>query len=187
MANIGQKFKNFGRKIVVKLKYHPNILPLLVMVIGFIVFSLGYSNVSVATIRINRANMGLYIFASYLLSILSMVCLMNAFPRREKVKIPFLVLAIVMVVAVIVFQVLYLLILNGVFAEVAAGSYKLNKDIVKPVISARNVILTYIIIEAVVLVLILLIPVIKKLLSKVNTRVQINENENISSIDISND
>ncbi len=189
MSKLSQKFNNFGRKIIIKLKYHPNVLPMLVMIIGFVVFSLNLTNVSETTLAIGKKHMGLFCFVSYLLSILSMVCLLNSFPRREKVKIPFIVLTVIMMTVIIVTNVLYLGRIAEFYKDVADPSKKLNPNAERlaQIASANVTFIVNIIFEGVALLLLAALPLIKKALGKVNTRVQISENENISSIDISND
>ena len=188
MAKILQKIKNFGRKMLVKLKYHPNFLPMLVMFVAFVVFSLNLKSVSGATLYINKDFIGLYQFVSYLLSILSMVALMNAFPRREKVKIPFIVLTFIMIAIIIFTNIMYVSLIDGRFIIHNDGTNPI-KDPAKitELASAKTSYIVNIVFEVVALILLALVPVIKKVMAKVNTRVQLEENENISTIDISND
>ena len=93
-------FKEFLRKRVVALKRKPQTIALIVLAIAFIFYSLNLTQFSNTTARINRAGMGLCEFATMLFSILSMVCFLNAFPHRQKVKIPMLVLLFVMIAIV---------------------------------------------------------------------------------------
>ena len=184
------KIAVFFRKIMVTLKYRTNIVPMVVMLVGFLVFSLQITSVSETTLYIGKDNMGLFMFASYLFSILAMVTLLNSFPRREKPRIVFIILTLAMIVAVMVMDVLYIGKINAKFAELGEeGFAKLIENgrdaIVADMYGARTATIVNIVFEAVCALLIAFLPVIKKLLMKINTRVVFDENANISDIDLS--
>ena len=188
----------FLRKIIVTLKYRPKILPIIVLVIGFVLLSLNLACISETTLYINRTNMGLYIFVSYLLSVLSLVCLINAFPNREKAKIAFLVLAFVLLAAVVAMDLLYISTVATKLNELQTTTNNagvtlwqalLDGESARPdqMLSAKTWVTVHMVFECVGIVLVALLPVIKKLMRKINTRVVIEENENIANIDLSED
>ena len=176
----------FFKKIIVTLKYRTHIVPILLLVIGFVVFSLMLTDVSNTTLFIGYSNMGLYIFISYLTSILAFVALSRTFPKREKVKLFFLILSFVLLAVVIFVDVLYLGLINTKIESLGPGGFEaLEAKRQAHISNARTAVMINIIFDAIVMVLLALLPVIRKLLMKINTRVVFDENANISSIDLS--
>ena len=107
MAKNPSGFREFLRKRIVALKRKPQNIPLLVLGIAFLYYSLNLTSISNTTAKINTAGMGLSGFAAMLFSILSLVAFMNAFPHRKKVNVPMLVIMFVMVGIVIYADVHY--------------------------------------------------------------------------------
>ncbi len=186
----------FFRKMIVTLKYRPKIIPVIVLIIGYVLLSLNLANISETTLYINRTNMGLYIFVSYLLSVLSLVCLLNAFPNREKPRIVFIVLAFVLLAVVVTMDALYISTVATKLNELQTTTNNagvilwealLNSGSNRPeqMLSAKTWVTVHMVFECVVIVLVALLPAIKRLMRKINTRVVIEENENIASIDLS--
>jgi len=188
----------FFRKILIKLKYTPNIVPLLVLIVGYVVLSLNLLNISETTLYIGKQNMGLYAFVSYLLSILSLVCLLNSFPKREPTKLPFLILTFVLLGLTILMDILYINLVSTRISELKAGVTEAgltqwaalqanNPTRVSQMLSARTSYVVHIVFVAVGIVLLALLPVIRKLMKKINTRVALDENEHIADISLSDD
>ena len=90
MNKIKHGIFEFFRKRVVALKRKPHLIPLLVMGVAYVYYSLNLSSIARTTSDINGKNMGLTEFAAMLLGILLLVCFMNAFPHRKKVNLPML-------------------------------------------------------------------------------------------------
>ena len=99
--------KEFFRKRLVSLKRKPHMIPLAVLGIAFVYYSLNLTQVSNTTALINGQHMGLTEFATMLFSVLSLVCFMNAFPHRKKVNIPMLALMFLMVGGMIFCDIYY--------------------------------------------------------------------------------
>ena len=84
------KTKNNGgikeavRKLIVSLKRNPSVIPLVVLFVTFLYYSLNLTNMSDTTAKIQGMGMGLSQFCIMLFSLLSLVCMLNAFPRRQK-------------------------------------------------------------------------------------------------------
>lgn len=93
--------KELWRKFLVSLKRRPQMIPLAVLVGGFLFYSLNLMHISDTTARIQGPGMGLAGFATMLFSMLSFMCFLNAFPYRKKPNIPMLVLMFVLVGIVI--------------------------------------------------------------------------------------
>lgn len=92
--------REFIRKRLVGLKRKPQIIALLTLLAAFVYYSFNLTHISNTTASINYPGMGLSAFVIMLFSILSMVCFLNAFPRRKKANIPMLVLMFAMIVGV---------------------------------------------------------------------------------------
>ena len=185
----GQRFaaglKEAWRKFLVAIKRRPQMIPLVVLVAAFLVYSLNLMHVSDTTAKIQGAGMGLAGFATMLFSMLSMVCFMNAFPYRKKVNIPMLVLMFVMLGVVIFADVYYL-------GRISAALNRADNPIT---ITASTLYIAYaqwyvrmhIIILCVAIVLIVLLPVYSKLIRKIRTSVEVTDNGAMGEIDISGD
>lgn len=76
----------FVRKRIVGLKRKPQMIPLVVLAIAFIYYSFNLTIISNTTAYVQGVGMGLAGFAIMLLSVLLLVCLLNAYPRRQKPK-----------------------------------------------------------------------------------------------------
>ena len=63
--------KEMWRKFLVAIKRRPQMIPLAVLVIAFLFYSLNMSNISNTTARIQGAGMGLAGFTTMLISMLS--------------------------------------------------------------------------------------------------------------------
>ncbi len=185
----GQRFaaglKEAWRKFLVAIKRRPQMIPLVVLVVAFLVYSLNLMHVSDTTAKIQGAGMGLAGFATMLFSMLSMVCFMNAFPYRKKVNIPMLVLMFVMLGVVIFADVYYL-------GRISAALNRADNPIT---ITASTLYIAYaqwyvrmhIIILCVAIVLIVLLPVYSKWIRKIRTSVEVTDNGAMGEIDISGD
>ena len=185
----GQRFaaglKEAWRKFLVAIKRRPQMIPLVVLVAAFLVYSLNLMHVSDTTAKIQGAGMGLAGFATMLFSMLSMVCFMNAFPYRKKVNVPMLVLMFVMLGVVIFADVYYL-------GRISAALNRADNPIT---ITASTLYIAYaqwyvrmhIIILCVAIVLIVLLPVYSKWIRKIKTSVEVTDNGAMGEIDISGD
>ena len=183
MAKNPAGFHEFLRKRLVGLKRKPQTIALLVLGFAFIYYTFNLTQISNTTALINGPHMGLTGFATILLSTLSLVCFMNAFPHRKKVNIPMLVLMLLMVGVVIFCDRYYgTCITNAITREenridpTGANSF---------ILAARTVVNVHTWILAVGLGLVALLPVYSKALKKINTNINIEGNGGMGKIDIS--
>ena len=181
-SKIGSTLKERVRKFLVTLKRNPHFIPLTMLIISFVVLSFNLTKISNTTAVMNKSWMGLFAFVSMLLSILSMVCMLNAFPKRSKPNIPMVAVMLAFFAIIMTCDLLYCLkILNGV------------NDPIEPFkITEKN----YFIVEAqmalyihigtmfVTTVTVVCEPIIAKLLKKINTSVDVEDNGTIAAIDI---
>ena len=164
MAKNPSGLKEFWRKRLVSLKRKPHMIPLVVMAIAFLYYSLNLTHISDTTARIQGQGMGLAGFATMLFSMLSLVCFLNAFPHRKKVNIPMLVLMLLMVGIVIYCDIYY------------------GGRITAAITREENQIILY-----VGVALLALLPVYGKAIKKINTNIDVEDNGGMGKIDISED
>ena len=175
--------REMWRKFLVSIKRRPERIPLAVIVVAFLFYSLNMSYISNTTARIQGQGMGLAGFATMLFSMLSFMCFLNAFPYRKKVNVPMLALMFVMF-AIILFA-------DGYY--ISAISRAMNRAdspiVVTEATNYINLALQDLRIHMGILVagmaLIALLPVYSKMLRRINTSVDIGDNGQLGAIDIS--
>ena len=177
--------KEMVRKFIVSLKRRPQLIPLAVFVIAFLVYTLNLSQVSDTTAKLQSAGMGLAGFAVMLFSMLSMVSFMNAFPYRKPVNKPMLILMFVMNAIIIFADIFYINAVNGVQGN-EATRVAITKDTLY-IVYAQYYLQMHIIILAVAIVLTVLLPVYSKLLRKINTNIEVEGNAEMGAIDLAGD
>ena len=173
----------FLRRFFVALKRQPSIIALVVLLIAFFQYSLNLTHISDTTAKIQGPGMGLCGFATMLFSMLSLVCALNAYPRRKKPVIPMLILAILMLGLIIFCDVYYSGMITAALTR-ADNPIKLDSSTIY-IAKAFNVLQDHIIIEIVGAALFLLVPVYSKLLRKINTSVTVEDYGKLDAIDIS--
>ena len=150
--------KEVWRKFLVSLKRRPQMIPLVVLVIAFLFYSLNLMYISDTTARIQGPGMGLAGFATMLFSMLSFMCYLNAFPYRKKP------------------------ILNAV---TRADNPIVPTEATSYIVTAYDNLRIHIVILVVAIVLVLLLPVYSKLLRKIKTSIDVEDNGSMGTIDIS--
>ena len=175
--------KEFFRKFMVGLKRKPSIIPLLVLVVAFLVYALNLTHISDTTAKIQGPNMGLTGFATMLFSTLSLVCFMNAFPKRKPVNKPMLILMFAMN-ALLLFCDFYYnsCIVNAVTRADNPIAITTSTAYIYQASWLMGVHQTILIVG---LVLTILLPVYSKLLNKVKTSIEVEENADMGAIDLS--
>ena len=174
--------KEFFRKKIVSLKRNPSIIPLLVLLVSFILYSFNLTVVSNTTAKIQGAGMGLAQFCIMLFSLLSMLCMLNAFPRRKKPNIPMIVLMFVMFGIIIYCNIHYSnAVLNALYRP--ESPIQLN-DTTRYIANAYNMLGTHMILVIITAALVALLPVYSKLLKKINTSIAVDDNGQMAQIEI---
>ncbi len=202
IKNLGASLKESFRKNVVSLKRNPKIIPMIILLIAFVYFSLNLGAISETTLQIQlrkpvldaaglqkmdaagnlvwkSQNMGLTAFAIMLLSVLSVVCILNAFPRRKKVNIPMLAIGILMIGIVIYCDLHYT---SCIMYWWENGDRRFDY-----VSKAYKALYNHMYITIAGLVAIVLMPVYTKLLGLINTKVNLEDNGNMDAIELSED
>ena len=175
--------KEFFRKLMVGLKRRPQTIPLLALVISFVYYSMNLTNISNTTAKIQGPGMGLCGFVTMLFSMLSLVCFLNAFPHRKKANIPMLVLMFLMLGCVLFCDNYYSGLIMRALTR-ADNPITLTPSTIY-IANAYNVLQDHMIFLIVSIALIVLLPVYSKLLKKVKTSVEVEDNGKLGEIDIS--
>jgi hypothetical protein len=174
--------KEAARKFIVSLKRNPSIIPLVMLFVTFLLYSLNLTSVANTTAKIQGKGMGLCEFVIMLLSLLSMVCMLNAFPRRKKPNIAMIILMFVMFGAIIYCNIHYS---NAVMAALYRPESPIKLDeSTKYIADAYNMLGTHMILVIITAALVALLPVYSKLLKKINTSIAVDDNGQMAAIEI---
>ena len=164
--------KEWFRKRIVALKVKPQIIPLCVMVITTVYFMLILFPVSEAVSwnYNDTAATGICVFVTTLVSLLYLVSFLNAFPKRKKPKIFFIVLVFVMIAAQIGCDVGYYVQMS----KAIAGAANTTSDAYLTATKAQPLMLGHLILLGISTVVFALLPVYSKLIRKINTAIKID-------------
>ena len=128
--------------------------------------------------------MGLAGFATMLFSILSLVCFLNAFPRRRKVNVPMLTLMLLMVGVVIYCDYYYA---GCIHTAVTRAENRIDPTAATNLFigSAAHMLSVHRVLLGIGVALVALLPVYTKLLRKINTNIDVEGNSDMGKIDLS--
>ena len=180
-VSFGAKVKEGFRKFLVSLKHKPHMIPMVMMVITFLYYSLNLTHVSNATASINKTPMGLCGFITMLFSMLALVCFMNAFPNRKPVNKPMLIIMLLMVAAILASDVIYIMTL--VDAVMGSDKIKVTMDKLKIMNQVMQDLWVHGILLLVSTAVLALLPVYSKLLRKIDTSIEVEAGQEIASLD----
>ena len=174
--------KEAFRKFIVSLKRNPSVIPLAMLFLAFLYYSLNLTDMSDTTAKIQGMGMGLSQFCIMLFSLLSMVCMLNAFPRRKKANIPMVVIMFIMFAIIIYCDVHYT---NAIMAALTrAESPIVLNETTAYIAEAYNMLNIHVVMIGISAVLVLLLPVYSKLLRKINTSVDVEDNGDMGEIEL---
>ena len=177
--------KEMIRKFLVSLKKNPQVIPLLAHTVAFGIFSLNLTDISNTTAKIYGAHMGLCSFATMLFSILAYVCLFSAYPKRKKPNWIMIAMILVMYGIIIFCDNFYA---DRIWAAVKRPENPIAiTDTTMYINDAFNLMSTHITATVISAVLIVTEPIYAKLLKKINTSVEIEDNGNLGSIELSDE
>ena len=179
----GRGIKEAIRKSIVSLKRSPQNIPLLALVIAFFIYSLNLSSIANTTARINGANMGQCEFAAMLFSILAFVVFLRTFPRRQKANKVMLGLLFGMLALLVLVDSVYI-------SRIIEATTRTENTIVidessSYIAAAQTVVSMHVVFVAATAVLLIFLPLYSKAIRKINTSIDVEGNENMASIDIS--
>lgn len=175
--------KEFFRKQIVTLKRNPQNIPMAMLLISFIYYSLNLTNMSNTTAKIQGVGMGLCQFCIMLFSLLSIVCMLNAFPSRKKPVYPMVALMFVMFGIMIYADIHFC---NGIMAALTRAESPIILDVnTMYIANAYNMLQTFMILIGITAVLVLTLPIYTKWIRKINTSVDVEDNGDMAQIEIS--
>lgn len=174
--------KEMFRKTIVSLKRKPQTIPMLVLAVAFLYYSLNLTHVSDTTAKIQSQGMGLSGFCTMLFSMLSFVCFINAYPHRKKTNIPMLVLMLLMVAGLIFCDTYYM---GRITAAITRDASPIDTVANPYILQAFQMLNVHRIILLVGGVLTLLVPVLRKLLRKIDTSLPMEEGSQMESLHLS--
>ena len=175
--------KEFVRKSIVALKRSPQTIPMVMLLASFVYFSLNLTNMSDTTAKIQGSGMGLCQFCIMLFSLLSIVCMLNAFPKRKKPVLPMVILLFVMFGIIIFADIHYC---NAIMAALTRAESPIKLDANTEYIAlAYNMLQTFVTLIGVTAGLVVTLPVYSKWIRKIKTSVEIEGNDDMAQIEIS--
>ena len=181
----GRGIKEAIRKFIVSLKRSPQSIPLLALLAAFFIYSLNLSSIANTTDKINGQNMGQCEFVAMLFSILAFVVFLRTFPRRQKANKLMLGLLFLMLALLATVDVVY--IMRIITATTRAENTIIIDESTSYISVAQTIVTLHIVFVAATAVLLLLLPLYSKAIRKINTSIDVEGNENMASIDISNE
>lgn len=182
---IKSAIKESRRKFLVSLKRNPQYIPIAALVASFLVFSLNLTSISNTTAKIMLPGMGLCAFISMLFSMLSFVCMLSAFPKRQKPNLLLIILMLLMYVGVIYADYTY-------YARIVeALTREENRLVITQstiyIQEAQTVMLLHIVLIVITMVSVILEPLFAVILKKINTSIDVDDNGNIGNIELTED
>ncbi|MCH5208586.1 MAG: hypothetical protein J1F04_06850 [Oscillospiraceae bacterium] len=184
-------FKEFVRKFFVALKRSPQNISLVALVVAFLVYSLNLTAISNTTAVIQGSNMGQCEFVAMLFSILAFVVFLRSFPRRQKVNKIMIGLLFLFLILIIGVDIVYVMRIDTALTRAEnpipiAMPTEANPNGTNVfILTAKNIVGIHVIFVAVCAVLLATLPIYSKLIKKINTSIDVEENINMGAIDIS--
>ena len=173
------------RKFLVSLKRKPHMIPLVVLGIAFVIYSLRLTVISNTTARIQGPNMGLCGFVTMLFSMLGLVSFGRSFPHRKPVNKIMLCLTFLLFAAVIFADTQYMAAVNNALTreidpiEVTASTSYITESV--------SMLRVHIGVLIAGLALTALLPVYGPAIKKINTNIAVAENKEMGAIDLAGD
>lgn len=176
--------KEFIRKRIVSLKRKPQTIPMLVLGVAFLFYSLNLTHISNTTAKIQLGGMGLSGFCTMLFSLLSFVCFLNAYPHRKKTNIPMLILMLLMLGILFFCDTFYI---SRILEATTRAEHPISEAEFAYIGRARYVLGVHRWIVAAGGVLTLMVPVLRKLLRRINTSLPAEEAMQMERIQLSDE
>lgn len=181
--SVGAKIKEWFRKFTVKLKRQTHMIPLVVILFTSLLY-LCCTATFAQVIEKNSTipSLGIAMFVNTLLSILVLAIFLNAFPKRKKPSIVYIVAVFVVLAVIMGMDLLYLLNAQS-FVNSHGGAFILNKY--PEIKTAYSLLYVHMAFVGVSIVVFALLPVYKKAINKINTKKVLEENNLSEDIDTS--
>lgn len=189
--SFGAKFKEWLRKFVVKLKRKTHMIPLVVILITSLIY-LCCTATYAQVIENNSGipNVGISMFVNTLLSILVLAVFLNAFPKRKKPNIVFVVAVFVVLAIMLGLDLLYYFNTKNFINDLDIVKNLPNGiDIIynqyPEILKAYTQLTVHMVFLGISIVVFALLPVYKKAINKINTKKVLDENKLSGEIDTS--
>ena len=180
----GQR-REFVRKMLVSLKKNPQLVPLFALTASFLVYSLNLTSISNTTAKIYGPHMGLCAFVAMLFSILSYVCMFSAYPKRKKPNWIMIGMILVMYAIIIFADNFYA---DRIYAAVKRPENPIAiTEATMYINDAFKLMSTHITAVIISAVLVVAEPIYAKLLKKINTSIEVEDNGNLGAIELSDE
>ena len=184
-TKLSARMREFVRKSLVSLKRKPQTIPLVVLVVAFVQYSFNLTHISDTTAKIQLSGMGLAGFCTMLFSLLSFVCFLNAYPHRKKTNIPMLVLMLLMLGVLIFCDTYYA-------GRITQALIREDHPIVleagtQYIAQALRVLKVHRVIVALGAILTLLVPVLRKLLRRIDTSLPVEAVGEMEALQLSSE
>lgn len=173
------------RRLLVSLKRNPQFIPIASLLVGFLVYSLNLTEISNTTAKLQGQGMGLCAFVSMLFSMLSFVCLLNAFPKRQKPNV--LMILVMFVLSGCMIYADYTYVERIIYATTRPDHPIKITQATSYITTAQTVMAVHMVFIAITVLLVILEPLFAKLLKKINTSVEVEENAKIEHIELTED
>ena len=170
------------RKFLVSLKRKPHMIPLVVLVIAFLVYSLRLTVISNTTARIQGSGMGLCGFITMLFSMLGLVSFGRSFPHRKPVNKLMPILTFALFAAVIFADTKYIAAVNYAITrevdpiEVTSATSYITESV--------SMLRTHIAVLGIGLGLTALLPVYAPMIKRINTNIAVEENQQMGALEL---
>lgn len=181
----GRGFKEFVRKLIVSLKRGPSIIPMLALCVSFVYYSLNLACISNTTIRIYASNMGQCEFVGMLAGILVLVIFLKCFPKRQKPNYIFVGLTMIVIALLVFVDAVYVTRIQQTLSNPDNGFIVDGAD--SFILTARTVMIVHMIMLIISAALIVLLPVYGKLLKKIKTSIDVEGNDDMAAIELTDD
>jgi len=179
--------KNITRKWIVGLKRRPQNIPLLFLIVSCMVYTFNLTIHSDTSMYVNSQIIAFYVFLITVFSILAIFSFTNVFARRQKFKKLWMSTAILLILAQIVFNILFIQILH--YETAVREHHIVITEQLRFLADSGNNAFLHVILLGVTLLLIIFMPVYHKLLLKIDTGIEDDEMANIDGdvIDIASE
>ena len=174
--------KETFRKSIVTLKRQPHLIPMVILAVSFVYYSFNLTKVSNTTALVYGKGMGLCQFVIMLFSVLSLVCMLNSFPKRKKPNYPMIGVMFLMLGINIYAASHYR---SCIFDAVTRTESPIDITRSPYVAEAYSLLQGYIVLVVIAIALVCLMPIYSRLLKKINTSVNIEFSDNMGEIEIS--
>ena len=182
LGKVKTGFAELKRKALVTLKRNPHFLPLSTLLIGFLIYSLNLTDISNTTAKLQGQGMGLCSFVTMLFSMLSFLCMLNAFPKRQKPNILMILIMFVLFGCMIYAD--YSYVERIIYATTRPDNpIKVTQSTIY-INTAQTVMSLHMIFSAITAVFVVLEPLFAKLIRKINTSIEVEGNGEMASIEL---